>query len=73
MMDKEKLPLGTIVKLVGRDDKYVIAGLNVNNNEYSFDYLCLRFPLGYFENTNYVFVNDDSVESVCFLGDINYQ
>ena len=27
MMDKEKLPLGTIVKLVGRDDKYVIVRL----------------------------------------------
>ena len=54
-------------------ERYVILGRHVENNKIRYDYLCLVYPYGYHDNSEFLYINDSDVTSMYFLGDINYK
>ena len=72
-MDRKILPLGTVVRVKDKKERYVILGRHVENNKIRYDYLCLVYPYGYHDNSEFLYINDSDVTSMYFLGDINYK
>lgn len=71
-MNNSALPLGTIVRVKDRKEKFIIVGTKVKKNNKRYDYLCLAYPVGYHDNSEFLFIDDEDVTSMYFLGDINY-
>ncbi len=71
-MDRKILPLGTVVRVKDKKERYVIVGRHVKNNNTNYDYACLIYPYGYYDFAEFLYINDDQVTSMYYLGDINY-
>lgn len=75
---KELLPIGSVVSsdIVETDlkgyNKYVIIGNNVKYDNKDFDYVCVKYPIGYVDEMNFFYINDADIISLVSLGDINY-
>jgi len=67
----EELPIGTVVELKDKNGEYLIIGRNVKKGEEKYDYSCVTYPYGYVENEDFIYVQEEDVISIVFLGDIN--
>ena len=64
------LPIGTVIKVSDNDDKLVIVGKVKIEDEYQ--YACVVYPYGYVDSNDFIYVKKDDVDTLIFLGDINY-
>ena len=71
-MKNEKLPIGTVIRINGRNQKYIIVGKNIKVNDITYDYMCAIYPYGMTDDKECTYFNDTEVKSICHLGDINY-
>lgn len=68
----EFLPIGTIIKIKNKDEKYMIVGKYVFSEDGFFDYNCIPYPYGYMRLMEPIKINNQEIEIVYQLGDINY-
>ena len=66
-----KLPVGSIITIRNKEDKYFIVGKNIEKDSIKYDYMCSKYPYGWIENSNFYFFNDEEVDRLYFLGNIN--
>jgi len=71
-MQNKLLPLGTVVRVKDKKERYLIVGRHVKKNNLKYDYVCLVYPYGYHDFADFLYINDEEVTSMYFLGDINY-
>ncbi len=69
---KKKLPMGTLIEIKNKTDKYLIVGKNIKKDEVIFDYLCVKYPYGFVKGEKNICVNDEDITYIVCLGDINY-
>lgn len=68
-----KLPVGSVIKIKNKKDRYIIIGKSVKVTEKVFDYCCVIYPYGYLvDKTSIYYFNDTEVECAEFIGNINY-
>ncbi len=68
------LPIGTVVKIKDKKEKYVIIGKNIKKDDKQYDYNCVIFPYGFQTDRNCTYCfNDEDVEGIEYLGNINYK
>ncbi|MBR2827866.1 MAG: DUF4176 domain-containing protein [Bacilli bacterium] len=67
------LPVGTLIKVNNKSEKYLIIGKRITKLENDiYDYMCVPYPYGYVENVECLFFNDEDVVSYIYLGNMNY-
>ena len=44
---EDKLPIGSIIKIKNRKERYIILGKNIENNNMKYDYMCSNYPYGF--------------------------
>lgn len=66
------LPVGTVVKIKEKKEKLIIIGRNILINDKTYDYSCVIYPYGYYQELELIYCNDIDVEEVIFMGNINY-
>ena len=71
-MNNEILSLGSVIRVKNKKEKYVIIGKHVIKDEKKYDYLCIPYPSGFHDFSEFLYINDDEVTSLYFLGNINY-
>jgi hypothetical protein len=69
-VDKNSLPIGTVVKLKELDEKIMIYGNNVtrSTDNKKYRYLGCFYPDGFTSNDYNVFFNANDIEEVYYLG-----
>ena len=67
------MPIGSVVKVKGNINKYMIIGFKDVNNEKSKDYLACIYPYGVDKTHRIYFFNNLQIEKVYFIGYINNQ
>lgn len=70
-MKEKLLPLGSVIEIRNSKEKYVIIGRKVIKDKKTFDYLCVTYPYGFFQDGDFLYFNEKEVVSLCFLGNIN--
>ena len=64
-------PLGSLIRVKGTTQKFVIiargVNLNINEKNYFFDYGCILYPDG-FDGKDLAYVNDKDITEVVQLG-----
>lgn len=68
----ENLPLGSVIKIENRKEKYIILGKNIKHENKSYDYMCGIYPYGLVLGERLHYFQDEQVKSLCSLGNINY-
>lgn len=68
---RDRLPLGSAIRLENKSSIYVIVGTNISINEKRYDYLCVTYPYGWINEEKPLYINDDEVKAIVHLGDIN--
>ena len=71
-MDNKILPLGTVIRVKEKKERYVIIGRRVIKDDKNYDYLCVTYPYGFNDLIDFLYINDEEVTSMYFLGNINY-
>lgn len=69
-MDKEILPIGTVVELKGIDKPIMIFGyyqIDVETNK-KYDYIGIVYPIGKIDKSNEVVFNKEFINDVLFTG-----
>lgn len=66
-----KLPVGSIIRIKNKKQKYLIIGKNIKNKDIIYDYMCEEYPYGILLGRNSFYYQDEDVKSLCFLGNIN--
>ena len=64
------LPIGTVIKIKESYDKFIIIGRILEQDKY--EYVCVMYPYGYLDSKDFIYIKQDDVNSIVFLGDINY-
>lgn len=69
MKIKKLLPIGSVVKLSGKQ-KTMILGIKVKNFKTSeiFDYIAVLYPEGYVGPLGFLFFNHEEIKEVVFTG-----
>lgn len=68
-MDIDYLPIGTVVRLNGEEDMFVIVGFAVRNADgETRDYLAVRYPVGALSSENFYFFNQNMIKTVIHQG-----
>lgn len=67
------LPIGSIVQIKNKKEKYIILGTNIISNKKKYDYIAAYYPFGFVIEINCINFNNADISSICFLGDINYK
>jgi hypothetical protein len=65
------LPIGSVIVIKGKKEQYLIIGKNAIHNKKSYDYVCVRYPYGFYEDCTFTYVNDDEILYLDFLGNVN--
>lgn len=65
------LTLGSIVKTADKEDRLMIIGKNVMHDGKHYDYVCLVYPYGLYDNAEFIYINDSDIKYLDFLGDAN--
>lgn len=68
----EMLPLGTIIKIFDKEEKYIIIGKFIKKEDKLFDYKCAIYAQGISFEFQVIDINNSDVEMVYFLGNVNY-
>ncbi len=69
-MKNDILPIGSVINIKDNKDRFIIIGHLKNNDSYV--YVCVKYPYGYVEAIDFNYITNDEIESLVFLGDINY-
>jgi hypothetical protein len=72
-MDDKLLPVGTIVTIKSDKGKYIISGKNLKIDDSFYDYSLLKYPKGYNDKSKFIYLNDEDLDEVIYLGNINYR
>lgn len=64
------LPIGSVIKIRESYDKYIIIG-RIKQQE-NYEYVCVTYPYGYLDIKDFIYIKPEKVDSLVFLGDINY-
>lgn len=67
-MQKNFFSIGTVVELKKYNDKVIIVGYFVENDNVFYDYVSFPFPNGYMGNDNIICFNENEIEKVCYSG-----
>lgn len=67
----EKLPVGSVIIINNKEDKYFIVGKDIEKDGIKYDYMCIVYPYGWVVNQAFYFFQDEEVDSLAFLGNIN--
>lgn len=67
------MPIGSVVKVKGNINKYMIIGFKDVSNENSTDYLACIYPYGVDKTHRIYFFNHYQIEKVYYIGYINNQ
>lgn len=73
-MDKNLLPIGTVVRLKNGRKKIVICGFDVKETQKSnenYDYVGYPYPEGFISKEFNLIFNDQDVEEVFYKGYVN--
>lgn len=66
------LPIGTVIKVRENNNRYIIVGrLRLDKNA-EYEYICTLYPYGYLEIKDFFYFKLSEVDTIVFLGDINY-
>ena len=68
-MNNNLLPLGSIVKINGLDDKIMIIGVNqITKNKEKYNYRGCVHPYGYINSNNLLLFNNSDIIEIVFKG-----
>ena len=67
-----KLPIGSVIKIKNNETKFIIIGKKVEKENTIYDYYCVKYPYGFIPGQEIYYIQDEAVETVCFIGNINY-
>lgn len=74
MMSKQQLPLGTVVKIKGREENLMIISqfpvMTINGEQGYLDFGATTLPTG-FTNQEIILFNKEDIEEIIFLGYID--
>jgi hypothetical protein len=68
----EILPLGTIIKIFDKEEKYIIIGKFIKKDDKIYDYKCAVYPQGISFEAEIIDINNKDIEEIFFLGNVNY-
>lgn len=68
------MPIGSVVKLIGNFNKYMIIGFDCKTKEEEImDYLACDYPYGVNENHQVTLFNHNQIEKIYHIGFVNNQ
>lgn len=69
MLAEKVYPIGTVVTLKKRTERYMITGaLQLMKDGDLLDYISVRYPLGLVDKVNELLFNHDDIDEVLFMG-----
>lgn len=70
-MDRQLLPIGTVISLTGASKKLMIVGTFFEKDDTKYDYMGLPYPEGYIDEDLLFLFNHDDIQDVHFIGFVN--
>ena len=68
------LPVGSVIELNNKKEKYIIIGKKVNIKEKEYDYCGVIYPYGLLiEQQSIYYFDDKDIKSLFSVGNINYE
>ena len=68
---KKYLPLGTIVTIKNNDFFYMIVGYTQKISDNTYDYIVVKYPIGFVDFNTLAFFNHENIEEIIYLGSYN--
>ncbi len=67
------LPVGSVITIKDKSDKYIIIGKNIETPDNKYDYCCVVYPYGFLiDKQSLYYFNDTDVKELVINGNINY-
>ena len=68
---KKYLPLGTVITIKNNDFFYMIVGYTQKISDNTYDYIVVKYPIGFVDFNTLAFFNHDNIEEIIYLGSYN--
>ena len=68
---KKYLPLGTVVTIKSNDFFYMIVGYTQKISDNTYDYIVVKYPIGFVDFNTLAFFNHENIEEIIYLGSYN--
>lgn len=68
---KKYLPLGTVITIKNNDFFYMIVGYTQKISDKTYDYIVVKYPVGFVDFNTLTFFNHDNIETIIYLGSYN--
>ena len=68
---KKYLPLGTVVTIKNNDFFYMIVGYTQKISDNTYDYIVVKYPIGFVDFNTLAFFNHENIEEIIYLGSYN--
>ncbi len=68
---KKYLPLGTVITIKNNDFFYMIVGYTQKISDKTYDYIVVKYPVGFVDFNTLTFFNHDNIEEIIYLGSYN--
>lgn len=68
---KKYLPLGTVVSIINNDFFYMIIGYKQKFGDKTYDYIVVKYPIGFVDFNTLAFFNHENIETILYLGNYN--
>ena len=68
---KKYLPLGSVVTIKNNDFFYMIVGYTQKISDNTYDYIVVKYPIGFVDFNTLAFLNHDNIETIIYLGSYN--
>ena len=68
---KKYLPLGTVVTIKNNDFFYMIVGYTQRISDNTYDYIVVKYPIGFVDFNTLAFFNHENIEEIIYLGSYN--
>ena len=68
---KKYLPLGTVVTIKNNNFFYMIVGYTQKISDNTYDYIVVKYPIGFVDFNTLAFFNHENIEEIIYLGSYN--
>ena len=68
---KKYLPLGSVVTIKNNNFFYMIVGYVKKINNKTYDYICVKYPIGFVDLNTMAFFNHNIIDLIIYLGNYN--
>lgn len=65
---KKYLPLGTVVTIKNNNFFYMIVGYTQRISDNTYDYIVVKYPIGFVDFNTLAFFNHENIEEIIYLG-----